>query len=256
MPTALLIVDVQRDFCEGGALAVAGGNRVAADVAALLEPDALGYDLVVASKDTHAAPPDDNCGHFALKGEPDYRTSWPVHCVAGTDGSKFNVAFRDVIDKIDYTVVKGYGTQSYSAFEGVTPERRGSHSLLALLRTNGITDLDVCGIATDHCVRASVWTRWDSGSRCGSSSSCASGSRGRPRPRRSRRWRSAAPRSSETGSRAPDACTHAARVLRGARRSACTTVGAGGYLDPGADSHVKGQRVGLVGRGRLQGGGA
>jgi nicotinamidase/pyrazinamidase len=156
MPTALLIVDVQRDFCEGGALAVAGGNRVAADVAALLEPDALGYDLVVASKDTHAAPPDDNCGHFALKGEPDYRTSWPVHCVAGTDGSKFNVAFRDVIDKIDYTVVKGYGTQSYSAFEGVTPERRGSHSLLALLRTNGITDIDVCGIATDHCVRASV----------------------------------------------------------------------------------------------------
>jgi nicotinamidase/pyrazinamidase len=160
MNTALLIVDVQRDFCEGGALGVQGGNRVAERIAFELDRWALDsnspYGLIVASKDSHAAPPDTNCGHFALSGEPDYKTSWPVHCVSGTDGAKFNVAFRDVIDMIDYTVRKGYRTQSYSAFEGVTPPNQGSHSLLALLRSNGIKEIDVCGIATDYCVRASV----------------------------------------------------------------------------------------------------
>jgi nicotinamidase/pyrazinamidase len=154
--TALLVVDVQRDFCEGGALAVQGGNAVADSVATLLAPPAIGYDLVVASMDWHKPAPNTNCGHFALEGEPDYVTSWPIHCVADTDGAALHPALVTVFEKIDYVVWKGHGTQSYSAFEGVTPADRGSHSLLALLRSNGITDLDVVGIATDYCVKASV----------------------------------------------------------------------------------------------------
>jgi nicotinamidase/pyrazinamidase len=159
MTTALLIVDVQNDFCEGGALAVEGGNDVAHDIAeyvSVTRQAADPYDLVVASMDWHMAPPNDNCGHFALEGEPDYVKSWPVHCVADTDGAALHRSLLPVYDKIDYLVWKGHGTQSYSAFEGVTPQDRGSHSLLALLRSNGITDIDVCGIATDYCVKASV----------------------------------------------------------------------------------------------------
>lgn len=152
---ALLVVDVQNDFCEGGALAVDGGNAVAERIAkTILSKPALGYDLVVASKDWHEAPPNDNCGHFALEGEPDYVTSWPVHCVALTDGAQFHSQVARWDEKIDHVVYKGYGTQSYSAFEGVSDY--GRHSLLALLRSNGVTDIDVCGIATDYCVKASV----------------------------------------------------------------------------------------------------
>lgn len=152
MATALLIVDVQRDFCEGGALAVQGGNRVANEIASLLRTSGRGYDLTVASLDWHAAPPDDNCGHFALEGAPDFVKSWPVHCVANTEGARFNPAIG--FFQFDAYVRKGYGTQSYSALEG-TGYALGS-SLLSTLRSRGIETVEVCGIATDHCVRASV----------------------------------------------------------------------------------------------------
>lgn len=154
MTTALLVIDVQNDFCEGGALAVAGGNRVAEGIADHIiksSEDFEGPSLIVASQDRHAAPPHTNCGHFALEGDPDYVTSWPVHCVADTHGSDLHPALPSTA--FDMRVFKGYGTQSYSAFEGVSED---GHSLLAILRSNGITDIDVVGIATDHCVRATV----------------------------------------------------------------------------------------------------
>lgn len=157
MTTALLIVDVQVDFCEGGALAVTGGNDVALKIATYLRfaVPAGNYGLVVASMDWHAAPPDTNCGHFALDGDPDFVNSWPVHCVADSPGSALHPAIHPVYEMIDYVVQKGYGTQSYSAFEGVS-EADVPQSLISILRERGITDIDVVGIATDYCVRASV----------------------------------------------------------------------------------------------------
>lgn len=151
--TALLVIDVQRDFCEGGALGVTGGNAVAEKLATWI-PAARGageYDLVLASRDFHNPPPDTNCGHFAILMDPDFVTSWPVHCVKGTDGAKLHPALD--VDSFDAVVSKGMGMQSYSAFEGVTADYR---TLLAILRTAGVTAVDVCGIATDHCVRATA----------------------------------------------------------------------------------------------------
>lgn len=152
---ALLAIDIQNDFCEGGALAVAGGSRVAEAIAAHVTENHKQYDLLVASQDWHLAPPETNCGHFALNGEaPDFVNSWPVHCVQHTAGAALHPAFRRVwYDLFDALVLKGSGTQSYSAFEGVTSDGR---SLLAILRSAGITDIDVVGIATDYCIRASV----------------------------------------------------------------------------------------------------
>lgn len=151
--TALLVIDVQRDFCEGGALAVQGGNAVAEKLSTWIPAAraAHEYGLVIASMDWHDAPPNDNCGHFALEGEPDFKTSWPVHCVGGTDGSFLHLALEGV--HFDEIVRKGQGMQSYSAFEGVSND---GHSLLAILRTMGVTEIDVCGIATDYCVQATV----------------------------------------------------------------------------------------------------
>lgn len=155
MTRALLVVDLQRDFCEGGALAVAGGNAVAEKIEAHMDQNT--YDLTVASLDWHKPAPDTNCGHFALEGDPDYITSWPVHCVRATDGAQMREPLKR--EYFDTVVVKGNGTQSYSAFEGVGAEFSPSgvgHSLLALLRSNAVTDIDVVGLATDHCVKATA----------------------------------------------------------------------------------------------------
>jgi nicotinamidase/pyrazinamidase len=137
---ALLVVDVQNDFCEGGSLAVAGGHAVAAGVSGLLSGDHP-YDLVVASRDWHD-PHSGNAGHFE---------EWPVHCVQGTEGAGYAPGLDT--EAVDVHVRKGQGVPAYSAFEGVTEE---GQTLLEVLRREGVTDVDVCGIATDHCVRASA----------------------------------------------------------------------------------------------------
>ncbi|QAY58780.1 isochorismatase family protein [Microbacterium protaetiae] len=149
MGTALFIIDVQNDFTEGGALGVTGGDAVATGVSQLLADRAGAYDIVVASRDWHDAD-NDNGGHFAT-GEPDFVDTWPVHCVAGTEGAAYDPGL--VTASITHHVKKGQGKPAYSLFEGVTDDGR---TVEQLLDEHGIVDVDVTGIATDYCVRASA----------------------------------------------------------------------------------------------------
>ncbi|WP_210648855.1 isochorismatase family protein [Nocardioides sp. SYSU D00065] len=151
MARALIVVDVQNDFCEGGSLAVVGGARVAADISELLhrrsadDADAPAYDVVVATKDHHVDPGD----HWAAK--PDFVTSWPVHCKVGTEGAGFHPNLDP--QPFDEVFYKGEHAAAYSGFEGRTSAGEG---LADWLRARGVTEVDVCGIATDHCVRATA----------------------------------------------------------------------------------------------------
>ncbi|WP_405372411.1 MULTISPECIES: isochorismatase family protein [unclassified Microbacterium] len=148
MSRALFIVDVQNDFTEGGALGVDGGDAVAAGIAAHLAAHAGDYALIVASRDWHDAE-GDNGGHFAA--EPDFTDSWPVHCVAGTPGADYDPGLDTTA--VTHHVKKGQGRPAYSLFEGTTD---AGETVAELLSAQGITDVDVTGIATDHCVRASA----------------------------------------------------------------------------------------------------
>jgi nicotinamidase/pyrazinamidase len=139
---ALIIVDVQIDFCEGGSLAVAGGAAVAAGVSAALATGA--WDHVVATKDYHIDPG----AHFG--NPPDYVSSWPAHCVVGTPGTEFHPALDT--DRIEAVFTKGEHEAAYSGFQGMS----GSFTLAAWLRMHDVTDVDVVGIATDYCVRATA----------------------------------------------------------------------------------------------------
>ena len=149
MPRALLVIDVQNDFCEGGALAVAGGAAVAGKITQFLESSS--YDLIVASRDCHDAD-NNNSGHFAETGsEPNYQTNWPVHCVADTHGAQYHPNLNT--EAIDEHIFKGQGQNGYSIFEGITKRGQTFDQLLA---QNQIDEVDVVGIATDHCVLASA----------------------------------------------------------------------------------------------------
>ena len=159
MVRALFIIDVQNDFTEGGALGVAGGNTVAEGVTKLLAEHPKRYEVVFASRDWHDGD-NDNGGHFATDAAPDFVTTWPVHCVAGTYGAEYNPALDTSL--IDIAVRKGQGKSAYSIFEGVTGE--GETVELALDRLE-VTDIDVVGIATDYCVLASALDSIESGRR-------------------------------------------------------------------------------------------
>jgi nicotinamidase/pyrazinamidase len=149
MAKALLIIDVHNDFCEGGALAVVGGAAVAGKISKFLEESS--YDLVVASRDWHDAD-STNSGHFAEAGtEPNYTTTWPVHCVADTPGASYHPNLET--KKIDVDIYKGQGQNGYSIFEGVT---EAGESFTQLLKDKNILEVDIVGIATDHCVLASA----------------------------------------------------------------------------------------------------
>jgi nicotinamidase/pyrazinamidase len=152
MTRALIVVDVQNDFCEGGSLAVSGGADVAFRIGELLhrwheaEPDEQDYAYVVATRDHHIDPGD----HFSET--PDFVNSWPVHCVAGTDG----VGFHPNLDPQPFDAIfdKGEYAAAYSGFEGKSHEN--GNPLADWLREKGVTQVDVCGIATDYCVRATA----------------------------------------------------------------------------------------------------
>lgn len=150
MSRALFIIDVQNDFTEGGALGVEGGAAVAAHVTEYLAEHGEGYDLVVASRDWHN-PDDDNGGHVATDAAPDFVTTWPEHCVAGTPGAEYHPALDT--SRVHVHIRKGQGLPAYSIFEGTDDS---GTSIADLLTQHGITDVDVVGLATDYCVRASA----------------------------------------------------------------------------------------------------
>ncbi|MBT2395583.1 isochorismatase family protein [Streptomyces sp. ISL-100] len=149
MHRALIVVDVQNDFCEGGSLAVAGGADVAAAVTDLIGEAPAGYRHVVATRDHHVDPGD----HFSSN--PDYVHSWPVHCVAGTEGVGFHPNFAPAVASGAIAAVfdKGAHAAAYSGFEGTD---ENGVALADWLRARGVTEVDVVGIATDHCVRATA----------------------------------------------------------------------------------------------------
>jgi len=149
MTRALFIIDVQNDFTEGGALGVEGGAAVAAGVTELLTNNPGAYDHVFASRDWHDGD-NDNGGHFA-HGDPDFVDTWPVHCVSGTSGAEYHAALDT--SNVDVHVQKGQGKPAYSIFEGTTGD---GETVPQKLDELGITDIDVVGIATDYCVRASA----------------------------------------------------------------------------------------------------
>ncbi|GAA1142546.1 isochorismatase family protein [Nesterenkonia lutea] len=169
MAQALIIVDVQQDFCEGGALAVEGGARVASEISEFLEDSYPEYDAVLTTQDWHIEPG----GHFSET--PDFSTSWPVHCVAGTPGAELHPNLDT--EHVDAHFLKGLYSDGYSGFEGLqgTPEKVGSLEgengtkvepaaavsetsldLHAWLDARDIDAVTIVGIATDHCVRATI----------------------------------------------------------------------------------------------------
>lgn len=158
---ALIIVDVQNDFCEGGSLAVQGGLAVADRVSRLLYKP-TDYDLVVATYDWHQPHGPE---HFAPEGtDPDYNDTWPAHCVADTEGSSNPAVLSNTFDDFTYDVIdlpfekvyKGQQTAAFSGFEGHTRQDGTGLSLNGLLQLCDIDEVDVCGLAFDYCVKATA----------------------------------------------------------------------------------------------------
>lgn len=147
----LLIIDVQNDFCEGGALGVSGGRDVASGISEFLKTHSADYEIIMASRDWHN-PSGDNGGHFAPEGSsPDYVSTWPAHCVAGSEGAEYHPDLDTSF--VTHHVKKGQGSPAYSLFEGRVTDTTTAWDIL---RERGISEVDVVGIATDHCVRASA----------------------------------------------------------------------------------------------------
>jgi nicotinamidase/pyrazinamidase len=142
MGIALIVVDIQNDFCEGGSLAVAGGAAVAEKVSRRIDDG--GFTMVVATADHHIEP----VGHFSAT--PDFVDTWPVHCVAHTSGA----AFHPSLDASKFGAVfhKGAYEPAYSGFEG-THKGVGLHDWLCAHAVDGV---EIVGLATDHCVLATA----------------------------------------------------------------------------------------------------
>lgn len=165
MTRALIIVDVQNDFCEGGSLATDGGAETAAGISDFIEQNFDHYDFIVATQDWHIDPG----SHFS--DNPDFVHSWPVHCVAGTDGAQTHPDFDT--EQVDAFFIKGQYEAAYSGFEGVlapeevvptgdrdpaepVPDDDEKLSLDDWLRQNEVDEVQIVGIATDHCVKATA----------------------------------------------------------------------------------------------------
>lgn len=159
MKKALIIVDVQNDFAEGGSLAVAGGLDVAARLAKYVteSDESRKYDLIVSTLDWHIDPG----AHFS--DNPDYVDSWPPHCVRGTTGAEQVPVLLEALNKIRSSgnrtsldvVYKGMFEAAYSGFEGQEASDEVK-TLKEILELQGIEELDVVGLATEHCVKATA----------------------------------------------------------------------------------------------------
>ncbi|AMT70262.1 nicotinamidase [Mycobacteroides immunogenum] len=143
MGRALIVVDVQNDFCEGGSLSVPGGAALARELNGLTQSGA--YEAVVATRDFHVDPG----SHFSEA--PDFQTSWPPHCRADTPGADFHPDLD--LGPIDEVFSKGAYSAAYSGFEGVCVD---GTTLSAWLRSRELDSVDVVGIATDYCVAATA----------------------------------------------------------------------------------------------------
>jgi nicotinamidase/pyrazinamidase len=158
MSRALFVIDVQNDFCEGGELACQGGAQVAANITTYLKSSKSDYDFVIASRDWHT-PNSLNGGHFPTQGnEPDFVNTWPLHCIAGDSGADYHPNLDASL--IDIHIKKGQGQHGYSIFDGITDS---GEKLQELIQRLGIAEVDVVGIATDYCVRASALDANNSG---------------------------------------------------------------------------------------------
>jgi nicotinamidase/pyrazinamidase len=147
-------VDVQNDFCEGGSLAVGGGTEVALAISEYVAEHGHDYAHIVATRDFHLDPG----AHFSV--EPDFEHTWPPHCVIGTPGADFHPNLA--LAPIETVFSKGLDKAAYSGFEGVSDD---GVLLGDWLRERGADTVDVVGIATDHCVRATALDAADSGFR-------------------------------------------------------------------------------------------
>jgi nicotinamidase/pyrazinamidase len=145
MGRALIIVDVQNDFCEGGSLAVSGGAEVAAGISSYVGVHRGEYAHVVATRDFHLDPGE----HFS--DEPDFVDTWPPHCMIGTPGADFHPNLD--LAPIEAVFSKGERQAAYSGFEGAADD---GTPLGEWLRKHEVDSVDVVGIATDHCVRATA----------------------------------------------------------------------------------------------------
>lgn len=165
MTRALIVVDVQNDFCEGGSLAVPGGTDTASEITDYIETTLGRYDVVAATQDWHIEPGP----HFS--DTPDYKESWPVHCVAGTTGASLHPDLDT--EHIDAFFRKGQYEAAYSGFEGVLapedevptgdldaaavpPDPAETVSLDDWLRENDVEEVVIVGLAADYCVRATA----------------------------------------------------------------------------------------------------
>ena len=150
MKRALLVIDVQVDFCEGGALACSGGASVATAITEHIKANRQSYGFVIASRDWHT-PGSLNDGHFPPEGEePDFVSTWPQHCIAGEKGAEYHENLDASL--IDIHIKMGQDANGYSIFDGTDESGRSFYELAQEL---GINEVDVVGIATDYCVRAS-----------------------------------------------------------------------------------------------------
>lgn len=148
--TALIVVDCQNDFCEGGSLPVTGGAATVERISAELRSGRWADGVVVGTLDAHVDPGP----HWASAGtEPDFAASWPVHCKVGTRGAAPHPALAPGIGRIETWFSKGADVAAYSGFEG---RDRLGRTLAEYLRARGVRRVEVCGLATDYCVAATA----------------------------------------------------------------------------------------------------